>query len=334
MVRWSRAGHAAKPAVDAHRPPRILPALLSVVAIVFTVLVAELLFLSALSSRVERIDVALPGSAEGGTTYLLVGSDSRDFVESSKDLRSFGDTEIAPGARADMLALLRVPDEGDPILLTVPRDLVVEIPAWGENRLAMAFFFGPQDLVDTFCESLGVGVDHLLIMDFDGFRDLVDELGGVEVRTKYPIRDPATGLEFLTGGTRQVDGEQALAYVRSRRSEVFVDGEWQSQNRGGLLRGERALDVAGEIGDALQPSLLNPLRSHVVAWRSADKVVADEATGVFDLRAAAQAVGDPDREVVSLPVEFADGEVPRAVLGAEGAEVLSALSGASGTCRL
>jgi polyisoprenyl-teichoic acid--peptidoglycan teichoic acid transferase len=104
-------------------------------------------------------------------------------------------------------------------LLSIPRDLWVNIPGYGENRINTAHFFGeadhsgggPEEAKQAIRQDFGVNVDYYIRLRFDGFRDIVDKLGGVDVNLQQP-------MSGLTAGAHHLNGEQALALVRDRKS--------------------------------------------------------------------------------------------------------------------
>ena len=120
-------------------------------------------------------------------------------------------------------------------MLSIPRDLWVNIPDYGENRINTAHFFaendspgsGPDKILQTFQHNFGLEVNHYIRLRFTGFLDLVDLMGGVEI--EIPV-----AMSGYPAGTHQLDGEQALAFVRDRtgsddfyrmqRSQIFLKG--------------------------------------------------------------------------------------------------------------
>ncbi|HEV2742337.1 MAG TPA: LCP family protein, partial [Rubrobacter sp.] len=118
------------------------------------------------------------------------------------------------GSRTDTIMLVRVdPKTGDIRLLSVPRDLLVEIAPGEENRINAAYNFGGIEQTITAFEGYsGVDVAHYAVVDFEGFRDVINAMGGVEVDVpdemppKYKIED---GLQTL-------NGQQALFFARYR----------------------------------------------------------------------------------------------------------------------
>ena len=204
--------------------------------------------------------------------FLLVGSDSREFVDSEEDADSFGVVESPP--RADTILLARV----DPVaktaaLVSFPRDLYLDIAGdQGRNRINTAFAAGPSGLIQTISENFGVSIDHYVQVDFEGFKELIDAVGGIELWLSYPVRDwgrpgpgeplrNISGLDISETTCVQLDGTQALSYVRSRHFEQLIDGRWTPDPTGDLGRIQRQQDlVVRAVSKALREGLLNPVK--------------------------------------------------------------------------
>jgi LCP family protein required for cell wall assembly len=123
-------------------------------------------------------------------------------------------------------------------MLSIPRDLWVSVPGYGENRINTAHFFaeadtpgsGPDASIQTVQQNFGVDVDYYVRLRFDSFLDLVDLLGGVEIELAAPMSGYPAGKHLL-------NAEQALAFVRDRagsddffrmqRSQIFLKALWE-----------------------------------------------------------------------------------------------------------
>lgn len=162
------------------------------------------------------------GGGEIGVTpvdVLVVGSDSRQFVQSDTDRAAFGSAADAPGQRSDTMILLRI--AGDRVEgVWIPRDLLVD-----GTKINQTFDQGPAALIAAVTAAFGVTVDHYVEVGFAGFRGLVDELGGVPIASPGHVRDLYSGLD-LPGGCVRLDGMQALAWVRSRHLQIEQGGQW------------------------------------------------------------------------------------------------------------
>jgi polyisoprenyl-teichoic acid--peptidoglycan teichoic acid transferase len=192
--------------------------------------------------RRPTLDGALTPAGSGPWNILVVGSDSRLGVDrSERDVAAMGNEGDVTGQRSDTILILRVGD-GRPALLSLPRDLWVEIDGGAKNRLNSAFSKGPAALTRTVQNSLGIPIHHYLEIDFQGFKDLVDAVGGVNVWFPYASTDSHTGLN-QPSGCHRLDGVSALAYARSRYLEYFDGFVWRTDGTGDLGRVQRQQDL-------------------------------------------------------------------------------------------
>lgn len=173
-------------------------------------------------------------------SYLLIGSDLSE-------------------ALADVIIYVLLPRDGtDPVLASLPRDLYLPNPCTQQNsRLNAAlngcgeFANGPELLSLMVEDYTGVKVDHFAIVNFEGFTEVIDAFGGIEICVEYPVRDFKSFLS-LPAGCTQADGETVLQWVRSRRTQEYVDGVWRTQpGVDDFVRQERQqevlLDIAGKL---------------------------------------------------------------------------------------
>jgi LCP family protein required for cell wall assembly len=182
-------------------------------------------------------------TASGDTLiFLLVGSDSREGLD---DLQNFGS---AGGRRGDVIMLVRLDQAtGDAQMLSIPRDLWVDIPGQGSGKINSAYAYGgPSLMVQTIRENLGIEVNHYVEIGFVGFMEMVEELGGIELTFPYPARDVSSGLD-VEAGTQIVDGKTALAYARSRKYQEYQDGSWVSVDASDIGRTQRQQEVVRAI---------------------------------------------------------------------------------------
>ncbi|WP_423222680.1 LCP family protein [Candidatus Amarolinea aalborgensis] len=134
--------------------------------------------------------------------------------------------------RTDVIMLAAIDRaSGRAAVISLPRDLYVDIPNYGPGRINTADFIGStegrspqagvQTLRDIIERDLGIETDNYVRIDFDGFKQIIDALGGVDVEVDCPLQDPylleAIGVERIEPGQHHMDGDFALAYVRSRR---------------------------------------------------------------------------------------------------------------------
>ncbi|MGE5462507.1 MAG: LCP family protein [Syntrophothermus sp.] len=198
--------------------------------------------------------------------FLLIGSDKRPGGSFRTDTM--------------VIAILR-PNEGQVSLISIPRDLWVFIPGWENQRINTAYQHGisvgypgggPGLLKDTIQYNLGIRIDHTAMVEFDGFRKIVDTLGGVDVPVSCPYTDwrliaPDLNPENENNwhlytqetGLIHMDGDLALWYARSRqKSNDFDRGRRQQE----VLRA--LFDQALHTGTLSRlPDLYNDLKDTV-----------------------------------------------------------------------
>lgn len=133
---------------------------------------------------------------------LVMGSDSR------------GDDGEG---RSDVLMLVHIPaDRSTGYLISFPRDMWVEVPGYGMNKINAAYSYGGMSLAVATVENLtGARIDHSMIVDFTGFKSVIDAVGGITVTNS--IASASAGYTF-PAGTLTLDGDAALAYVRERKT--------------------------------------------------------------------------------------------------------------------
>ncbi len=193
---------------------------------------------SAIANNATRdsnvVGVLDPLTVGDPVTFLLVGSDSREGLD---DLSNFG---AVGGERSDVMILLRVyPGQGRAAMLSLPRDLWVDIPGNGSSKLNAAYAIGGSTLlVSTIKSNFGVEVNHYVEVDFVGFKAIVDELGGVTIDFPYAARDSKSGLN-VQAGSQTLMGDQALAYARSRSYQERQPDGWTSVDANDIGRTRR-----------------------------------------------------------------------------------------------
>jgi LCP family protein required for cell wall assembly len=168
------------------------------------------------------------GPAEGGN-YLVIGSDSRAFVQDAAQAQAFGSPQQEGGQRADVMMVLHVdPATKTNYLVSFPRDLLVNDPSnpGHTTQINGVLNNGPQAVIDLMKQDFDVAINHYVQVDFAAFIGVVDAIGKIGVYFPYPSRDTYTGLNVIAGCS-QLDGNGALAYVRSRHLQEMKNGRWQ-----------------------------------------------------------------------------------------------------------
>ena len=279
-------------------------------------------------TRVDGVADVLSPSTSNIENFLLVGSDSRAGSDpNSPDYGGIGsEADVSGPPRSDtMMVLRRDKVTGEASLLSIPRDLWVDIPGRGNQRVNAAYNDGPAVLVQTIQGSLGLPIHHYVEVDFFGFKDIVDAIGGVEICTLYPIRDENTGLYVAEGGCYQFDGVQALAYARSRHYEEFRDGEWHEDGTADLGRTKRQRDFVNiALTTALERVKADPFVAGELLDSAGSAVRIDDELDVLAAASSLRTAVGSGLASYALPVrgETIDGNA--VLLLADGAEGLLA----------
>jgi LCP family protein required for cell wall assembly len=217
----------------------------------------------------EGIEIVDPGRQ----VYVLVGSDSRDNLDDSD---GFGDFS---GARADVIMVL-FKEPASTGLLSIPRDLLVENPCGGsDDRISAVLegcgrYNGPTALTLAVEDLIGQTIDHFALVDFAGFEQAVDVVGGYEICVDNPVRDARANLD-LPAGCTEADGEQTLAWLRSRRTQELTDDGWQTvAGVNDLARNERQrdflIDMMHRAGNISSPTAMLSVARTVAPYVTVD----------------------------------------------------------------
>ncbi|CAN5863755.1 LCP family protein [soil metagenome] len=208
--RSSRHGHAPRGLVRTF-------IVLAVLAVLVALSVAGFLIYANIKVKgnQEHVEVA-PQRVNEPMNVLVLGSDSRENL-SAEQQSEFGDTEVVPGRRADTIMLLHLDEEREKaVLVNFPRDLRVEDPDGKAVKINSIYGLGPDAVVETVSDFVGMPIHHYLEIDFNGFNEIADSIGGVQVFFERAVKDPDSGLDQPRGCVT-IEGDQALAFVRARK---------------------------------------------------------------------------------------------------------------------
>jgi polyisoprenyl-teichoic acid--peptidoglycan teichoic acid transferase len=230
----------------------------------------------------------------GAINYLLVGSDTRAGAKSSDaDYGSMGNEGAGSGQRSDTIMILRLDAAGGASLLSLPRDLYVPIAGSNtQNRINTAFSMSAQTLVKTIEQDFSIPIDHYVEVDFQGFKRLIDAIGGVTLCFSAPARDLNTGLR-VNAGCWTLKGVQALQYARSRHYEELHNGHWQvdgSADLGRIKRQQKFIKVA--IDKAIAVGLHSPLTINNLLDAIVGNMTIDKGLSRSDMARLAKEVGN------------------------------------------
>jgi LCP family protein required for cell wall assembly len=276
------------------------------------VLVCVLLFVVAAAAGGFWMDSSLhriPALADyperpaqgSGTTWLLVGSDSRQHLsaEQQADLATGGDMG---NGRTDTILLVHVPSLGSSTpatMVSIPRDSYVEIPGYGSDKINAAFSVGGAPLLaQTVEQATGLRLDHYAEIGFDGFAVMVDAVGGVTMCPAEPINDPLAGID-LPAGCQKLNGRNALGFVRTRATpRADLDRMLNQQEFMSAL-----------LHRAASPAVfLNPLRWYPMAHAARNAVTVDSGDHLWHLARLGWALRG-DITTTTVPIgEFSGGD--------------------------
>ena len=225
-------------------------------------------------SKVTTVDAEPDGArppAQPGSTYLLVGSDSReDLTEQQRQLLHTGD---AAGGRADTIMLLHDGDAAT-VLLSIPRASLVDVPGHGTATINSAYAYGgPELLVEAVEQATGLRVDNYIEIGIGGVVNMVDTVGGITICPPAPMDDKRAGLH-VERGCQPADGRTALAYARSRHAQRLDD----------LDRATHQREVVSATGsEVFSPvTFVNPSRYWNVMNAGAGSIRVGESVGRMD----------------------------------------------------
>ena len=221
--------HPYSPRRAAHRQRRRHTwrnALLLVAGLLVVLVVCVLVYIgsigAAFNDRRQTVDAGITTQDDDGVlNILLLGSDSRGEGRDTADVKG------EDGARSDTMMLVHVPEDRQNVyVMSIVRDLWVEIPGHGERKVNGALGLGGYPLVIQTVEDLvGVEIDHLAVIDFEGFNGLTEALGGVELCNPHAFSSGVINPSFFPQGDILLNGTDALRYVRERKA--FLDGDFE-----------------------------------------------------------------------------------------------------------
>jgi len=255
--------------------------------------------------QIKRLELAgLAQDAPGAVmNVLLVSSDG-----------PIGTGTVPPPAEvSELIMILHVdPRQGTAAIVSVPPNLLVPISPTGTiDRITAALAAGgPDQLLATVQSALHVTINHYAEVDFTGYRDIVDAVGGVTLYIPYPVRDATSGLAVDKAGCVSLDGKQSLAWVQSRQAEFLVDGTWKADGRGDLGRVERQQDfIRRMMREALGVGVAHPIQLNRLLAAATRDVTFDSALSTSDITALGHRFSplDPDKVMLAaLPTSPVD----------------------------
>lgn len=296
------SGHDAPPQPASgptkHRRRRLLPAILVGVAVLLVAAMGVGAFYAvsidrSVTKNIQRAD-NLPAetptasgeaprpdvdtAAEGALNFVLLGSDSRD-------------TAASGNGRSDTIIVAHLNKERDKAyLISFPRDMYVNVPGYGKNKINAAFAFGgPALTVSTLEDLTGARMDSVVLVDFEGFVQLTEDLGGVTVSNDNAFS--AHGFDYPKGEIT-VSGEEALWFVRERKS--LPDGDLdRAANQRKVVQAIVSKGLSAEV-------VRDPAKFTGFLAGLAKHLVVDESLSDADIRSTAVSLRLDARDITSL----------------------------------
>ncbi len=203
-------------------------------------------------------------TAKNAVNYLLVGTDARGGVD---------------GGRSDVIILAHISDDRKSVhLIHFPRDLYVPIPGHGTDKLNSAYAYGGVPLlVKTLQNLVAVPIDHVALVDFEGFKRMTDAVGGVDV-------DNPVGSPDYPKGTIHLNGTDGLMFVRERHSLAQGDIS-RGQRQQAFIKAVMAKGLSREV-------LLNPLKLAGFVDAATSNLTVDKGLDIGEMRSLALEMRD------------------------------------------
>lgn len=286
---WGQPGHRAK---------RVGIYAVTLVVVLIVALAGSYFWINGKLNRSVTLPAATVTSA--GTNWLIVGADTRNGLNTQQIIKYHLGFDFGT-ANSDSLMLLHMGGP-TPVLVSIPRDSYVPIPGNGDNKINAALGFGgPALLVKTVEQVTGLKIEHYMGIGFGGLASVVDQIGGVRICLPAPLKDSYSGTN-LPAGCQNLDGAQALSFVRDRHSFVTEDLQ--------RIQDQRAF-LKSLMSKAMSPGVyLNPFVSLPFASTAASSITVDKGTNVYDLLQAALALRHA--ETTTVPIAHANYLTPNA----------------------
>ncbi len=258
---------------------------------------AYTLFKFASIERVDKLDIAAAPAGEP-QNYLVVAVDTRQGHET---------------VNTDTIMVVRIDPQSDRVALTsFNRDLMVTIADTGQIGMINSAYNRPsggeQVLIDTIRENFDIPINHFVEVNFQSFQQVVDEVGGVPMWIPYPLRDTHSGLYQYQPGCINLDGEQGLAFARSRYLQIQrPNGSWDQDGSADLGRVQRQqIFIQRALAKALGQAKSNPLRINELLNIGTSNIRIDANLSVGDMLSLAKHFKNFDAntlEAYPLPVK-------------------------------
>ncbi|GIH05060.1 transcriptional regulator [Rhizocola hellebori] len=235
------------------------------------------LYAGSIEDKIDRVDAftGIPDAARPSKitpqamNILLLGSDSR----ANRVEQDSGDT----GARSDTIIVVHLPaDRQRAQLISIPRDTWTTIPGHGKAKINAGYALGGTPLtVRTVEEFTKVRIDHVILIDFAGFKEVIDAIGGIEIVVEQTFKSIHKPYRTFQAGAQHLNGEEALDYSRQRYQ--FKDGDFHR------IENQQQVMKAVMEKAASRDLLTDAAKLNAFVRATADSLTADHELSVFDL---------------------------------------------------
>jgi len=264
-----------------HRVRRVITYLVTLVVVLAVAVAGTYFYINGKLNR--TVTLPADATATAGTNWLITGDDSRNGLSTQQIIADHVGFDFGT-SNSDSIMLLHMGTTGKPVLVSIPRDSYVDIPGMGWNKINAALAGGPALLIKTVEVATGLQINHYMGIGFGGLVSVVNQVGGVQVCLKTPLKDPDSGLN-LPAGCTNLNGTQALAFVRDRHSFATEDLQREQDQR---------LFLEALMKKATSPGVyLNPFTAIPFGSTAASSISVDKGTSLWDLYQVSQALKDP-----------------------------------------
>lgn len=296
--RWEGIIKSYRPAHQHRRVPRRgrrILGYIAVLALVIVLLVASIYVYAEIKIDANQKELAnIAGRASADPMNVLVlGSDSREDLSPEEQARFDPEgVDRKTGRRADTIIVLHIDEKRDQVVLVhFPRDLRVTLPGGSTGKINGAYQKGPDAIIQTVSEFSGLPIHHYVEVNFSGFNNIVNALGGIKFHFDNAINEPDSGLH-VPAGCVELNGDQALAFVRVRK----IDDDFGRIARQQMFI-KQMMDKVTSPG-----TILNPYKVLRLVNLFAENVTTDAELSVLEMQGLALRLRNFGSERVDMRV--------------------------------
>lgn len=270
------------------RKRKILVPLIALVVLAAVLAGGGYAYLRYRYDQIKKVRIAAEHTVAVGAPFnmLVIGSDSRAGVKAATGV---GTVTTVGGQRSDVTMVFHVvPATKKITILSLPQTTLAQMSGtlrtqFGQfAKLNAAYNDGPTALVQTIQDNFGIPINHVVQVNFAGFKNAVNALGGIYMDFKYPSKDAYSGLDIPTPGCQLLNGTQALAVVRSQDFQYFETGQWHLTPLGDLARIRREDSFLKALVDTAK-SKLNPLQINAFLGSLPQGIVVDKTFSLGEM---------------------------------------------------